>query len=96
MTMAEIRKAMKEQIKRDVIPELKEYDREILGNIETLWKNGYLNEFSNDFLKIANGYLINSGNYEGCHIATTLDLRVISMDKKTVKEFGEYIVNLCC
>lgn len=72
--------------------EMVAYYKEIETVIENLWKNGFADNFSNDILSLANGYLVNSGNYEGCSIKQTWDLRSISMDKATVKEFAAYVI----
>ena len=95
MSIAQIRKEIKERkasVARMGIDLAGWYD-EIESTIETLWADGFVAEYSGDILKLANGYQINSGNYETCHISDTFDLHCIKMDRKAVKEFAAFILN---
>ena len=95
MTIAQIRKEIKgrkESAVRMGIDLAGWYD-EIARTIETLWAYGYLTEYSDDIIKLANGYQINYGNYETCIISQTYDLHCIKMDRKAVKEFAAFILN---
>ena len=95
MTITQIRKEIKERkafAMRAGIDLSGWYD-EIARTIETLWANGFVTEYSNDILKLANGYQVNFGNYETCHILQAFDTHCIKMDRKAVKEFAEFILN---
>ena len=95
MTMTAFRKEIKARKQFDVAlngGNLVSYYEEIEKVVESLWKNGYAENFSNDILALANGYQVNSGNYAGCNIKQTLDLRSITMDKAAVKEFAAYAI----
>ena len=95
MTIAQIRKEIKERktfATRMGIDLAGWYD-EIARTIETLWADGFVTEYSDDILKLANGYQINYGNYETCLISQTYDLHCIKMDRKAVKEFAAFILN---
>lgn len=73
---------------------LADWIMELKETINTIWKCGYTNTFSNDFLREANGYQSVTGNYETLRIVQTLDLRIISVsDKKTARLLAEYILN---
>lgn len=96
MTMTQIRKEIKER-KESAIRmgfDLADWYDDISCALENLWKNGFISDYevSTEVLKLANGYQINYGNYNTCHINQTFDLRSIKMDRKTVKEFGEFIL----
>lgn len=100
MTMTQIRKAFKEEIKKnrnhfnpEIGEAMVEYHTDVLATIEEIWKEGFTTNYSIDFLKLANGFQINTGNYETCHVTDTYDLHCIKMDKQTVKEFAEYFLN---
>lgn len=88
MTMTEIRKAFKDRrnFAKTFKNGLDDYYKITLETFENLYKFGYITTFDNDFLKFANGYQINSGNYETLHINQTLDLHSIAADKRTVKD----------
>lgn len=94
MTIRQIReeiKARKESVIRMGIDLADWYD-EIANVIEKLWSDGFITEYSNDILKLANGYQISSYNYDTCHISQTYDLHCIKMDRTAVKEFAEFIL----
>ena len=95
MTIAQIRKEIKERkasAMRMGIDLASWYD-EIARTIETLWADGFVSEYSDDILKLANGYQINYGNYETCFISQTYGLHCIKMDRQAVKEFATFILN---
>lgn len=95
MTIKEIRKEFKERIRfsKMVLPELVEYHENMQRTFEDLWKNGMTQNFDNDFLRFANGYQINTGDYENIHILQTFDLRIITANHKAVKEMMEAYLN---
>ena len=72
--------------------ELDGWYKEINESINSLWKNGFITDFSDEILALANGYQVNSGNYETFHVSQTFDLRSISAEKKAVKEFAAFIL----
>ncbi len=95
MTMAQIRNTIKERkasVIRMGLDGLAYYYDDISRTIETLWKDGFITDFSTDMLKLANGYQITTGNYDTCHISQTFDLHCIKMDRATVKEFAEFVL----
>lgn len=99
MTMTEIRKKfkmLKGISKRNSNPEMAammvEYWNDFQNTIEEIWANGFSANYSEEFLKVANGFQINTGNYATCHISDTYDLHCIKMDKATVKEFAAYFL----
>ena len=99
MTMTEIRKKFKELkgiSKHNPNPEMAammvEYWNDFQNIIEEIWSNGFSTNYSEEFLKVANGFQINTGNYTTCHISDTYDLHCIKMDKVTVKEFAAYFL----
>lgn len=94
MGIAEIRKSLKKDIQFDTAlggGYLAPYFQEILDTINELWKEGYIRNFSDDILRLLNGYQINTGDYDGCHISQTLDLHSVEMTKASVKAFGTYV-----
>lgn len=97
MTMTEIKKEFDRKAafaKESGNDWLADYIMELKETLNTIWKYGYTNMFSDDFLREANGYQIETGNYETLHIVQTLDLRGIRVDdKKTVRGLAEYILN---
>lgn len=95
MTIAQIRKEIKERKESAVRMgiDLAGWYDEIARTIETLWANGFATEYSDDILKLANGYQINSGNYETCFISQTFGLHCIKMSRKAVKEFAAFILD---
>ena len=94
MTIAQIRKEIKERKESAVRMgiDLSGWYDDIAHAIETLWADGCMTEYSDDILKLANGYQINYNNYETCYISQTFDLHCIKMDRKAVKEFAEFIL----
>ena len=94
MTMKEFRKKIREQ-KESALRlgiDLAGWYDEIKYVIETLWKDGFVDQYSRDILKLANGFQISTGNYETFHILQTYDLHSITADKKATKEFAEFLL----
>lgn len=95
MTMTEIRKELNNRAwvaaHTPGIESLAEFHKDVLNTLEKLWKDGYVNDYSDDFRKYAYGYQINSQNYDTFHIVDTLDLHTITATKAAVKELGTYI-----
>ena len=91
MTIREIRKEFKERIRFSSIalPGLVPYHESMLKTFEDLWKNGYTTNFNTEFLRFANGYQINTGDYENIHICQTLGLHSITANRKAVKGMME-------
>lgn len=96
MTMREIRKEVKRMIafsKANGNADLVDYYKSMCEQFEELYKNLSISNFTSDFLKMANGYQINTGNYDTFHIAQTHDLHTISCDsKKEARKFFEWWV----
>lgn len=94
MTIAQIRAEIKDRKASAVRMgiDLAGWYDEIARTIETLWADGCVTEYSNDILKLANGYQINCNNYETCSISQTFDLHCIKMSRKAVKEFAAFIL----
>lgn len=94
MKIGEIRERFEERIRfANVIDsELVDFEKSLQRQFEELWKYGYIENFTNDFLAYANGYQINTGDYEDFHILQTLDLRKIKGTKKAIKALGEFLV----
>lgn len=69
------------------------YYDSVKKTLETLWNEGTVTEFDNDFLKVANGYQISTGDYEGIQILQTLDLHRITATKSVVKELAGRFFN---
>ena len=93
MTMTEMRKAYKAARtfaeNTQGLEELAWYYDSVKRTLETLWKYGTTTDFDKDFLKVANGYQIGTGDYEGIQILQTLDLHRITATKNVVKELAE-------
>lgn len=88
MTMKAIREEIARQHK--AFPTLTSFIDEIERTVETLWKNGSVSDFSNDILRMANGFVACGGDL---HIMQTLDLHSITVDSKAaVKAFAEYML----
>lgn len=97
MTMTEMRKAYKANrtfaANTPGLESLVWYYDSVKDTLETLWKAGTTTKFDNDFLKVANGYQISTGDYEGIQILQTLDLHRITASKNVVKELAERFFN---
>lgn len=85
-------KAIREEIarQRKAFPTLSSFLNEIEYTVETLWKDGNVQNFSRDILRMANGFMITG--CEGFCINQTLDLHRITADKKATKLFAEYML----
>lgn len=66
---------------------------DISASIKKLLKDGHVSDFSNDFLRYANGFQNAQGFYGEFSIYQTLDLHSISATKRAAKAFAEYIIN---
>ena len=88
MTIKQIRDEFKEGIRfsKRIGSELVDYQEDMQRTFEELWKYGFAENFSDDFLRFANGYQINTGNYSELHINQTFDLRSISASKAVAKD----------
>ena len=92
MTIWQIRKEIKTR-KAEAIRmgfDLADWYDDISYTIETLWRDGFITNFTNMMLKYANSYQITSCNYKTCHISQTYNLHCIKMDRTAVKEFAEF------
>lgn len=96
MTMTEIRKEVKRMIafsKANGNASMVDYYKFMSEQFEKLYKNLSISDFTSDFLSVANGYQINTVNYDTFHIAQTHDLHTISCtSKKVAREFFEWWV----
>lgn len=96
MTMAEIRKEVKRMIafsKANGNADLVAYYSVMAECFECLYKNLRVTYYPQEFLSVANGYQINTCNYDTFHIAQTHDLHTISCDsKKEARKFFEWWV----
>lgn len=92
MTIKELRMKYNKMLRfaKATNSDLIEYYKEIWETMETLYKYGYITEFSMDFLAIANGYVVNTQNYENFHIRQTLGLHDISATKSAAKDIMAY------
>ena len=87
MTMVEIRKelkVMKNFAKCNGHFEMVAYYSVMAECFECLYKNLRVSYYPQEFLSVANGYQIITGNYKTFHIAQTHDLHTISCDSKAV------------
>ena len=103
MTIYEIRKAFKAQKENyfkmmgAVIDEVDAanmayYFDEMMNTINELWANGFCKRFSNDILRMANGFTC--WNDTTFHVAQTYDLHCITADdRNTVKAFAEFMLH---
>lgn len=96
MTIREIRSKVKEMIrfsKNCGHVEMVAYYSVMAECFECLYKNLRVTYYPQEFLSVANGYQINTGNYDTFHIAQTHDLHTISCDsKKEARKFFEWWV----
>lgn len=95
MTMKEMRETIKGKVefaKLTGLDDLVTYYESTKQTLETLWRDGYTENFDDDFLKAANGYQINTSDYEDVHIAQSLDLHSITATKKGVKALADFIL----
>lgn len=96
MTIKEIRNEFKRRIEFSVRANtgLEDYYKTELKTFEDLYQNGTITAFTNDFLAFANGYQINTGNYDELHILQTLDLHRISAPRKVVRKMMENFLGI--
>lgn len=96
MTIREIRSKVKEMIrfsKNRGHVEMVAYYSEMAEWFERLYKNLWVAYYPQEFLSLANGYQINTGNYDTFNILQTHDLHMISCDsKKEARKFFEWWV----
>lgn len=98
MTMKEIMKMSKEHseyCKKIGLDELADWQEEMRKTCNKLYTTGllYKEEISNDLLRMANGFLCRTGEYETFHISQTYNLRSIEcLSKTTAREFAEYVL----
>ena len=96
MTMKEIRKGFANRrrfMKITGLTDLIGYVKQMQEEAELLYREGFILIPSDDFLRYANGYQINTGNYETFHINQTYDLRSITATKEAARGLAEYILN---
>lgn len=94
MTMTEIKKEFNKQkrfCKQSGLKELVSWYDEEMSFINELYTEGFAKYFTNDILRIANGYAINTGD-ENFSVITTLDLRIIIATKTSARKFAEYML----
>lgn len=90
MTMKEIRSEIARQ--RKAYPGCTDLLDRISAIVEDLWKDGYTAHFSNDILRLANGFAMNFDFNEEFFVNQTFDLRSITASKKATKSFAEYML----
>lgn len=92
MKIAELRAEFKKRIKfaETINSALIDYYREMWEAMENLYKYGYVTEYPNEFLATANGYVVNTQNYENFHIHQTLGQHDISATKGAARDFMAY------
>ena len=61
--------------------------------IERLWKDGYTKEYSSEFLALANGYKITTGDPD-FHVTNCLDLHLIESSKASTKRLAAFILKI--
>lgn len=94
MTMTEIKKEFNKQkrfCKKSGLDELVSFYDDEMSFITELYNEGFTKSFSNDILRIAIGYVINTGD-ENFSATATLDLRVITATKTSARKFAEYLL----
>lgn len=96
MTMQEIRKeftAQRNFYKQVGLEELIGYSKQMQAEVEILWKEGYIAFASDDMLAYANGYQVNTCDYEGIHIRQTFGQRSIQATKEVAREIAKAILH---
>lgn len=77
---------------------LGEYCELIWKGLEELYKNGFVNlnevPYGDDILASANGYQINTENYETFHVSQTYDIKVVSATKTATKELMAFWLHI--
>lgn len=96
MTMAMILKGLEERaagIDRIMPGEnLGDGTREMASQIKRLWRDGSIENYTNEFLAYANGYVINC-QPKGFRVSDCLDIHVIVASKQAARAFGEWFLN---
>lgn len=95
MTMNEIKKEInrrKRFCKLSGLEELISWYDEMYRFVTDLYENGYTESFSNDMLRVINGYRFNTEDEE-FQVTVCLDLRDVAATKKAVRRFAEYMLN---
>ena len=92
MTIKYLRNEAKELTRylRRIDESLGNYNEMVWEGLEELYKNGYVNlneiPYGDDILSCANGYQIDTENYETFHIYQTYDIKSVSATKTATKE----------
>lgn len=95
MTMNEIKKEInrrKRFCKLSGLEELISWYDEMYRFVTDLYENGYTESFTNDMLRVINGYRFNTEDEE-FQVTVCLDLRDVTATKKAVRRFAEYMLN---
>jgi len=98
MTMAMILKGIEEKaacIDR-IIPgeNLGDETREMATQIKRLWKDGIIENYTNEFLKWANGYKINfQPDANAFRVSDCYNIHVIAANKREARAFAEWYMN---
>lgn len=75
--------------------ELVDYLDSIWAQMEDLYTHGYVTDCTTDFMAIANGYVVNTQDYDHFHILQTLGMRDIEgVSKRTARDFMIYWLHL--
>ena len=92
MTIKEIRSEYKRMRRFNQLigGDLLGYLDSIWGSMEDLYKYGYIEEYSNEFLALVNGYVVTQQKCDRVHIGQTLDLHYIAANKSATREFMIY------
>ena len=92
MTIKELRNEAKSLINylRHIDESLGDYSELVWKGLEELYKNGFVDlnrvPYGDDILSCANGYQINTENYETFHVSQTYDIKTVSATKTATKE----------
>lgn len=92
MTIKELRNEAKRHINfsKHIDESIGEYSKLIWEGLEKLYKNGFLNlneiPYGDDILSCANGYQINTENYETFHVSQTYDIKTVTATKTATRE----------
>ena len=96
MTMVEIKKEINKRrrfCKLSGLEELIGWYDEMNRFITDLYENSYTESFTNDMLRVINGYRFNTEDAE-FHVTVCLDLRNVAATKRAVRRFAEYLLNV--
>lgn len=92
MTIKYLREQAKELSRylRTIDESLGDYNEMVWEGLDELYKNGYVNlnevPYGNDILSCANGYQIDTENYDTFHVNQTYDIKSVSATKTATKE----------